>query len=136
MAEQKLSQTKIKIYLNEIIDILNSEIKQHRILESIKESLCFEYIIQSNIIREFCIRSIDDTPRGFLPLILAFLSKILENMDYLILSNTSVYKPVEKLITSISKNRKMALKHSQISDRNYKDRIGNLFLFIFIFEFI
>jgi hypothetical protein len=130
LAEQKLSQTKIKIYLNEIIDILNNEIKQNRILESIKESLCLDYIIQSNIIREFCIRSINDTPRGFLPLILVFLFKILENIDYLILSNISIYKPVENLINSILINRKMALKNSHISEKIYNDRIGILFSYM------
>jgi hypothetical protein len=131
LAEQKLSQTKVKIYLNEIIDILNNEIKQKKILESIKETLCFEYIIQSNIIREFCIRSINDTPRGFLPLILVFLSKILKNIDYLILSNITVYKPVKKLINSVSKNKKIALKNSPISNKIYNDRIGTFFLFIY-----
>ena len=102
--EREFSQSKIKEYLREMISILRADtdtlsdgtVRNDQFDED--SGSCFDYFIQYHIVREFCIRAIKDTPRGFLPLILNFIASILQNVTYPLLPHVSIHKAIANLL--------------------------------------
>ena len=117
--EKEFSQSKIKEYLREIISILKSDtdtLSEGLYMADLNDDLgsCFDYFIQFHMVREFCIRAIKDTPRGFLPLILNFVASVFQNVSYPLLPQVSIHKAVANLLFFSYHYESLQLKESKV----------------------
>jgi Retinoic acid induced 16-like protein len=152
--EREFSQSRIKEHLREMISILRADtdtLSDGMRVDQFDEDSgsCFDYFIQYHVVREFCIRAIKDTPRGFLPLILNFIASILQNVTYPLLPHVSIHKAIANLLFFSLHYESLQLRdcrtlhgvrgvdgsaglgdreRDQASVAQYQERIGNMSL--------
>ena len=104
-ADRRLQQSNVKVYIKEMIDILEEEGRKwkfghdHSNDDPTSYTPCMDLFLQTRMVQELCNRAVLDLPRGCLPLVLSMLAILLRTVSYPLLPHMTVHKPIANLVS-------------------------------------